>query len=207
LSSKRAIALEGLYKVRDAALLLIIANALAGIGTVALYATVVPAFFNGAMIWGPSGVLASIGAGMAVLLIALLAGLVLSLIAVYTKLIPGSEKLAQYRPLEFETPYKLIRIGYVAGLVLLIAGIATLVILIGIPLTLIGIIMLIIGVVGAAILLIRLHDVYRRTLLLVAGILLIVGIFVPLAGFVGWVLAYADISSLVKSLEISQHSG
>ena len=193
---------SGIRRLKDAALLLIIANILVGIGAIAAYAAIIPATFMGFMHrWGPAGIVVSIGAGAIAMIGIMVAGLILALIAVYTKLVPGSRDLAQHDPSNFETPHKLIKVGYIAGLILTIVGIATLIVLVGIPLVIVGIILLIIGVIGAAILLIRLHDVFDKTLLLVAGILLIIGIFIPLAGFVGWILAYIDLSSLARKLE------
>ena len=207
--SSSTVLLQGLHRLRDAALLLIIASILIGIGAVSAYASIFPAMFFGLHRWGPATVIASVGIGAVALIVVVLVGLVIALIAVYSKLVPGSRDLAQYDPNNFETPYKLVKIGYVVGLILLIVGVATVIVLIGIPLIVVGIILLIIGIIGAAILLIRLHDIYDRTLLLVAGILLIIGIFVPLASFVGWILAYIDLSSLVRKLEAEagQHSG
>jgi hypothetical protein len=89
-------------------------------------------------------------------------------VAVYGHLLPSAKQFASWRPGEFSTASKLIRIGFVWGVVILIIALAlTLTIVlafVGIALGIIGGILFLIGKVGIIILFFKLRDAFNSTL-------------------------------------------
>lgn len=196
--------LEAFGLMRTGALLLIIGSVITGIGLMFFlmsFFAIVPG--RG----GPFGEgverafigLLALFAGMAVLL---LAGAVISLVGVYTKFVPGTTRLAEVDP-RYRTASTLIRVGYVGGLIALIAGVFLLLIpvigwVLGVVAIIVGLILMFIGNIGVIVLCFNLSDAEKITLYLVAGILFIIGIFVYIANFIGWILLYIALGDSVK---------
>jgi hypothetical protein len=146
-----------------------------------------------------------------ILIIFALLGAFLSLYGLYGKIVPGTSMLANVRP-KYGTASALVKIGYVGGLIILILGlilalvtasmgfiglVASLVII------LLGIILLFIGKIGIIILSFKLNDDFAETLILVAGILFILGIFFPILDFIAWILLYAGLGNVIERLRVT----
>jgi len=132
---------------------------------------------------------------------------ILVVVAVYGYLLPSAKQFASWRPGEFSTASKLIRIGFVWGVVILIIALAlTLTIVlafVGIALGIIGGILFLIGKVGIIILFFKLRDAFNSTLFLVVAILAIIGMFIPILDFIAWILVLVG-SSSIKSRILSE---
>lgn len=136
----------------------------------------------------------------------LIIGAVLALVGFYARFVPGVGELARARP-EFGTASSLIKVGYLGGLILLVISAVLLVVLVGVVLILVGLVFLLVGHIGAAVLCFKLNDVYRSSLYLAAGILLIVSIFIPILGFVSWILLYVALGDTIGRLQTSPSIG
>ena len=187
---------EAFTLLRDSALFMIIATLLVGIGIMSSFFIIlgmtiaIPAPMHGPMPFIGLGITAII------LVIAIsIAGAVLTLYAIFGKLIPSSTKFKEYDP-DFSASESLIKIGLVVGIILYIIGIVTLLIVIGIFILIIAYIFLLIGYIGLAILCFKINSKFNSTIFLVAGILFIISIFIPIIGFVAWILVYAEAGTL-----------
>jgi hypothetical protein len=179
---------EAYRLMREGALLLIISSLLVGVGTVLLFFSIIPAVF--------AGFKAVLGLVIA-LIVLLIVGGVIALIGLWGKFIPGVEKLAVINP-EFGTSRTLIKIGLFWGIILLIVGALTLIILVGVFIIIIAAILLLIGYIGLIILGFKLNELEKNTLYLVAAILFIIGIFIGVASFVGWILLYVALGDSIR---------
>jgi uncharacterized membrane protein len=179
---------EAYRLMREGALLLIISSLLVGVGIVLLYFSIIPAAF--------AGFKAVLGLVIALIVLLIIGG-VITLIGLWGKFIPGVEKLAAINP-EFGTSRTLIKIGLFWGTILLIVGAATLIVLIGVFLIIIAAILLLIGYIGLVILGFKLNELEKNTLYLVAAILFIIGIFIGIASFVGWILLYVALGDSIR---------
>ncbi len=178
---------EAMGKLKEAALLMIIGNILASIGTV----SILPA-----LVTGYHGLGIGLISGAAAIV-----GLIIILIALYMHVVPSFELLRDYKPSEYSTAATLVRIGYVWGAILLIIGIVTLIILIGAVLLLIGIILLLLGKIGIIIGMFQINSETGESMFLVAGILFIIGLFVPFLSFIGWILIYIAADSAIAKIK------
>lgn len=188
---------SALQRMRDGILFLFIAWIFLGVGILAMVFTALASLAT----WSPInggwvGILAGLGIGLAILVI----GVILALIGLYGKFIPGLSELARANP-EFSTASSLIKIGYVWGLVLLLVGAILTLLVIGIFIAFIGLILLVIGYVGMIILCFKLNDAYQNTLYLVAGILFILSIFIPILGVVAWILIYVALGDTIRKTQ------
>lgn len=138
--------------------------------------------------------------GVVSALVLLLIGVVIALVGFYMEFIPGVTSLAGVRS-EFSTPAQLIRLGYIVGLLLVLIGIPLILVIMGVFVILIGAVFILIGFIGVIILCFKLNDVYSNTLYLVAGILFIIGLFIPILAVIAWILLYAGLGSTVKKLQ------
>ncbi|MEM5822774.1 MAG: DUF973 family protein [Ignisphaera sp.] len=116
-------------------------------------------------------------------------GSIISIIGLFSKLMPGVSKLAEIDS-RFSTASTLIKIGYITGFILLIIGFALLIVIIGIFIILIGAIFVLIGEIGFIVLCFNLNDAERDSLYLTAGILFILGLFIFILSIIGWILLY-----------------
>lgn len=139
--------------------------------------------------------------GLIALIIMMLIGAGLSLYGIYGKIVPGAERLATADS-RYSTAHSLLKIGYIGGLILLIIGVLTIVIVIGIFLIILGMIFLLIGKIGMAIMMFKLNEDYDESMMLIAGILFIIGIFIGFAEFIAWILVYLGIDSVIRKVEI-----
>lgn len=195
-SSSTAGYIEAFTKMRSGALLMIIGSLLAGLGVVMiLFSMMALAFPPGHGPFGPFGYEREVGTEepaltlLVSLALLILVGSVISLIGMFAKFIPGVSRLAGVNP-EFSTAATLIKIGYLIGLILFMLGALTLIILIGVLLIIVAAIFMFIGTIGLIILCFNLNNLEKNTLYLAAAILFIIGIFVSVASFVGWILLY-----------------
>jgi hypothetical protein len=185
-SPARDIVVEALDKLRMASLLLIIATIMVAVASFSMLG----ALFTG-------NIFAVLAGGVAVIAVAII-GFIIILVSVYGYLLPSVNQFATWRPQEFSTARTLIRVGYIAGPILMIIGLATIFIVIGFALIVIGGILLLVGEIGVIILLFKLRDAFNSTLFLVAAIFAILGIFIPLLDFIAWILVFVE-SGSVKS--------
>jgi hypothetical protein len=152
----------------------------------------------------------NIGTLITLVILALL-GAFLSLYGLYGKIVSGTNMLASVRS-KYSTASTLINIGYVGGLIVLILGLIFVLItastsfiglLVSFVIVLLGIILLFIGKIGIIILSFKLNDDFAETLVLVAGILSIIGIFLPILDFIAWILLYAGLGSIIERLRVT----
>ncbi|MEM1661566.1 MAG: DUF973 family protein [Desulfurococcaceae archaeon] len=195
-----SILISALGKIRGASLLFIIASIIIGIGTV-VFILFLPSLLFLFFASGIGNFIAAVG-DMLLLFIFLVIGTVLALLAI-DELIPGARSLAQAEP-EFTTASNLISVGYKWGIILLVLGILTLIILIGFLLLVLSLIFLLIGNIGLVLLCFKLHDRFKDALYRDAGILFIIGIFVLLISFVGWILLYVALGNTIARLRSQQ---
>jgi hypothetical protein len=182
---------EAYRLMREGALLLIISSLLVGVGIVLLYFSIIPAAFAGFKV--------VLGLVIALIVLLIIGG-VIALIGLWGKFIPGVEKLAVINP-EFGASRTLIKIGLLWGIILLIVGAITLIIPIGLFrlfIIIIAAILLLIGYIGLIILGFKLNELEKNTLYLVAAILFIIGIFIGIASFVGWILLYVALGDSIR---------
>jgi uncharacterized membrane protein len=179
---------EAYRLMREGALLLTISSLLVGVGIVLLYFSIIPVAF--------AGFEAVLGLVIALIVLLIIGG-VIALIGLWGKFIPGVEKLAAINP-EFGTSRTLIKIGLFWGTILLIVGAATLIVLIGVFIIIIAAILLLVGYIGLIILGFKLNELEKNTLYLVAAILFIIGIFIGIASFVGWILLYVALGDSIR---------
>lgn len=179
------ILVEGLKKLKDAALFYIIASILAGIAITTRLAV------RGAL-------------GLTTLAVAGVAGGILALIALFVYLIPGFNRLSMYDPSLFRTPRILVLIGLAIGYIMLIITQALAIsglIAVASVLALVTIVLLLVGYVGFLIGLFRLKNVTGESLFMVAGILFIIGVFVRIVIFIGWIILYIGARRALKKYE------
>lgn len=127
-------------------------------------------------------------------LIGVLVGLVAFLYGVYAKFVPGVTKLSEIDS-SYSTAKTLIRLGYIWGVILMIIGVPLTLLVIGILITFVGLILLLLGHIGTIILCFNLNGKEGNSLYLIAGILFIIGIFVPILSFISWILLYIAFSN------------
>jgi len=215
------VAIRGLEDIRSAALLLIISSILGMVG-LAIGLGLILAAIGGALLPGAAGIgrlvqaLSALLGAVTVFMILLIVGLILGLVAIFAKLIPGLGKLKQWRA-EFSTAHTLVKIGMAWGLILLllaiVLGLGIIIasvaaqslggVLIGAGLAfilvIIGLILLLIGCIGIILACFNLNSVFRESMYLVAGVLFIVSLIISLAGILvpgSWVVP--EILSLIS---------
>ncbi len=179
--------IDAMGKLKEAALLMIIGNILISIGTVSIFPAVITGF-HGLTIGLISGAVAIVG-------------LIIILIALYMHVVPSFELLRDYKPRVYGTAATLVRIGYVWGAILLIIGIITLIILIGAVILVIGLILLLLGEIGVIIGMFQINSETGESMFMVAGILFLIGLFVPFLTFIGWVLIYMAADSAIAKFK------
>lgn len=196
--SYKEVVLAALSKLKTASMLLIIATLIASIASLSLLSIVFT--FN---------IAAIVAAGLGTLAAALV-GLILIIVAVYAFLLPSAKQFTRWRPTEFSTPSKLLRIGYIWGvailviaLLIMIIGAATMNLLIvfsGIGIAIIGGILFLIGYIGNIVYFFKLKDAFNSTIFLVAAILLIIGIFIGITQFIAWILAFVETRAIESKI-------
>jgi hypothetical protein len=211
---------QGLSKLKMASLLNIVSSLIMGIGLIALLVAFIGmGALQARAIAEGLGVLHSALAGLVALFIFLAIGGIVALVATYAYLLPAFSSLKRYDSSYFGTSATLIKIGYLGGLVtamvgffILIAGVAISVttllrgsftavglILLGVVVLVLGGILLIVGEIGLILGLFKLNDRLKDSTFLAAAIMFIVGFFVAITIFVGWILVYiASGSSMGK---------
>lgn len=185
--------IEAFKLMREGILLQIIASLLIGGGLLAIIVSFTPVMIigRGHASWLHAGVLL-IGFGLVLII-----GAVIALIGLYGKFLPGVEKLAEVNP-DFKTSRDLVRIGYYYGMILLLVGAVTLIILVGFVVLIVAIILLFIGYIGLIILSFNLREVEGDSLYLAAGILFILGLFLPISSFIAWILLYIALGNSIR---------
>jgi uncharacterized membrane protein len=210
----RAGYVDAYRKMKEGALYLIIAFLLIGSGVIVAFSTAFLAHFSvqgvlatsgSSVIAGPgqraSAVLASIAALLSLLVVLVIGGII-GLVGLWGKFVPGVRRLAELNP-EFETSSTLIYIGLLWGIVLMMIGAVLLIVVVGVFILLAGWILTIIGYIGLLILGLKLNDLEKNPLYLVAGILFIIGIFVPILDFIAWILLYAALGESIRKAEVT----
>ena len=178
---------SGISKLKTASLLLIIGTLLSGIASMM------------AMMSAPSNIATSaLG----------LIGAIIALIGIF-KLIPASSDLKAHDASRYGTASTLIKVGLLIGYILLLigflviaAGAATLslgLIIIGGMITLVSLIFLLIGYIGVLLLLFKLKEETNEGLFLAAAILMIIGVFIGILMFIGWILVFIACGKVLKS--------
>ena len=217
---------SGLSKLRTASILYIVSSLLAGVGLISvlpfltmmrappLHAGMAIVTITKTMIINTeASAIAFTAMGVAVtMLILSIVGGIISLIALFAYLIPSFNDLSKYDESAFSTPYKLLKIGYLLGLILFIIALVIIIlgaigralagIILGMVLMIVSVILLLLGKIGLAIGMFKLRDRLAETLFLVAGILFIIGIIVTIVDFVGWILVLVATGSALDKLKM-----
>ncbi|NPB00792.1 MAG: DUF973 family protein [Crenarchaeota archaeon] len=196
--------IEGLKKIKIAALLYIIASILIGSSIILMIEFFITQIIN--------------------LFFALIAvgatGEALSAASFIAFLVPGFLRIRKYDEQRFKTPAKLVLIGLGGSIILF----AIFLILVGYSLIafssyaypsagLIGlgiamsvtfyssIVLLIIGYIGIIIGMFKLKDITGENLFHTAGILFIIGIFIPVLSFIAWILVFIGARRSIKRMQ------
>lgn len=191
---------KGLDNIRQASLYMIIGNILVGLGLVYLMFSMLLSSISLFSIHGSREVFSSVITIFTSIALVIVGAIIL-LIGIYGKLLPGAKALTQYKPSEYSTPESLIRIGFLWGMILLLIGVLLLFVGIGVFLVIVASILLLIGGIGLIILFFRLHSDFNESNFMVAGILFIIGLFIPFADLIGWILAYLGCNSAIRKIE------
>jgi len=214
------VAIRGLEDIRTAALLIIISSILAVAGLAVSLSLILSAVFGSASLEQFVG---AIVGGAAVFVILLLVSLILSLVAMFAKFIPGLGKLKQWRA-EFSTAHTLVKIGMVGGLILVLLAFVVVIasafaqsiggVLGGFGLLFLGGILLLIGYIGIIVACFNLNSVFRESMYLVAGVLFLVSLLISftvilaavsgILSLIGWILIYAAVPRSIASLRSIQ---
>jgi hypothetical protein len=202
--TSRAGYVDAYRKMKEGTLYLIIAFLLIGSGVIATLLAYFPVSRPSVAVGlglRASEALASIAVLLSLLAVLVIGGIV-GLVGLWGKFVPGVRRLAELNP-EFETSSTLIYIGLLWGIVLMMIGAVLLIVVVGVFILLAGWILTIIGYVGLLILGLKLNDLEKNPLYLVAGILFIVGIFVPILDFIAWILLYAALGESIRKAEVT----
>jgi len=213
------IAIRGLEDIRSAALLIIISSILAVAGLAVGLGLILSVVFGAA---GLEQVVGAILGGAAVFMVLLLISMILSLVAMFAKFIPGLGKLKQWRA-EFSTAHTLVKIGMVGGLILIPLGIVVIIasafalslggVFAGAGLVLVGLILaLIVGGIGVILACFKLKDVFNESMYLIAGVLFILSLILfivqalvsGILSLIGWILIYVAVPRSIASLRSIQ---
>ncbi|MEM0063279.1 MAG: DUF973 family protein [Ignisphaera sp.] len=208
---------EPLERIRSGTPIITIGSLLKSIGNVILM-MLIPSILK--VLANPRSIVHAISGGIFAIVLSFI-GFIVILVGLYTGLVPGVRRLSKIDD-RFSTASTLIRIGYVWGMILLVIGIAIAVVGLisylpvvisrgrqfaveplavlatGAIMTIFSLILMLLGYIGIIILAFKFNDVEHDGLYLAAGILFILGIFVPFATFVAWILMYI---ALGKSIE------
>ncbi len=205
---------EGLRKLKNAAAINIISTLLVGIGAGML-------IFSGYVgsLMHPKAAPALVMGSIILVAAVALVGAILTLISLFAFLVPAFSRLRDYKEDRFGTPSKLIKVGYVGGFLLLVIG---MLVMIGIiysaaragaagaaiggvvgilAILVISVILLFIGQIGVIIGMFRLNDELKTSSFLAAGILFIIGIFINILNFIGWILVFIGSRSALRKVE------
>lgn len=138
-----------------------------------------------------------------VFMLILLAGAIVALIGLWGKFLPGVKVLKEIQH-DFSTAETLVKLGYFWGLILLVISIPLIPFIVGIFTGIIAIVLILIGYIGLIILCFKLKELEREDLYLVAGILLIVGIFLSIAVIIAWILLYIALGNSIEKRKRGQ---
>jgi hypothetical protein len=200
------IVLSGLRNLKMASLLQIVSSLLIGIPALifigALFSLNLRAIMGVGIIW----------------FVLLFAGVILALISVYVFLLRSVNQFASQNPEKFSTPEKLIKIGYLGGAIVMSLGVLMIILGIayiaisyrfealgivgtgGLGLLGIGSLLSFIGFIGLIMYFLGLKDMLNSTLFLVAAIFTLISMFIPITGFVAWILAFIETNTLESKL-------
>lgn len=155
--------------------------------------------------------LAAMFAGALMYIILLLVALILALVGFIGFFISGVSMVANVKR-EYASASTLLKIGFRIGLIILILAliisivgslINPAIILVGLILILIGGILVFIGYIGLIILAFKLNSVEGVSLFMIAGILFIIGIFLPILGIVAWIIMYIGLGEAIYKAQRS----
>ena len=215
---------EGMRKLKTAALLHIIAWVLVVAATLAGYGSIF-AVLGMSVSWEPEhGVppdtTSELGATMGALigmLVVTLAGTILALVATYGYLLPASSDFAEYSREKYGTVSTMLKVGYLGGIIAVLGGITIIVVgalarllgflIVGLIIAIVGLILFIIGLIGLAMLMFKLKDDTGDDTFLIAGILLIIGIFVNILDIIAWILVYVAAKPEARPISGAAHKG
>jgi vacuolar-type H+-ATPase subunit I/STV1 len=192
---------EALEDMRSGALLLIVGWFLVGIAVVGGPFTILRVITRGTR--GVGGILVT-GFEVLLMLILVLLGVIIMFIGFFWKFISGTQKLAQADK-RFTTASQLVglyRWGLVLALISIILAVTIVDLVIAIPLAIVTLILILflLGSIGLIILSFNLNEVYKNILYLVAGILFIIGIFIPILNAISFILLYIALGDTIEKL-------
>ena len=123
-------------------------------------------------------------------------GGIVGVIGLSGKFVPGLRKLAESNP-EFKTPSTLVYVGLFWGVILMVTGAALSFVFVGLLIMIVAITLMTIGEIGLVVLGLKLYDVEENGLYLITGALFAIGIFVPIAGLLAWILLYVALGNSI----------
>ena len=138
-----------------------------------------------------------------VALVLALAGVALFLVGFYFMFVPGVTELKESDP-DYATPAVLIEYGYMFGLILLIFGILFAWSAFGQLMQVLSFLLLIIGTIGMIILCFKLYSNEESNLYVIAGFLLIVGVFIGVAMLASYILMYLALGKTIRRYSTSK---
>ena len=188
---------EAYRSMREGALYLFIAWIMVGIGLASIILSLLLGGFAFAISAGPRAGLVGLIGGLIAVIAVIIIGAIVALIGLWGKFLPGVKKLASLNP-EFSTASTLVNLGLFWSIILILVGVVLLIALIGIVFVFAGYILLILGYVGMLILCLKLNDLEKNALYLVAGILFVLSIFISILGFVAWILLYVALGESIS---------
>ncbi|MEM0247378.1 MAG: DUF973 family protein [Desulfurococcaceae archaeon] len=132
-------------------------------------------------------------------ILVLLVGAIIALIGLWGKLLPGMRVLKEVQP-DFSTAETLVKLGYFWGLILLVVSIplVSFSLIIGVFTGIIAAVLMLIGYIGLIILCFKLKELEREDLYLIAGVLLIIGIFFSIAVVIALILLYIALGNSIE---------
>ncbi len=176
--------INGMRRLKEASILMIIGDLLVSFGSISVLSMIFGGLHGLAIGLVPGAIT--------------IVGLILILIALYMHVVPSFETLRDYKPEEYGTATTLVRIGYVWGAILIVIGIITLIILIGAVILVVGLILLLLGKIGLIIGMFKINEETNESMFMIAGILFIIGLFVPFLSFISWVLIYIAVDTAIN---------
>ena len=133
---------------------------------------------------------------LTVLMSLIIVGGVIGAMGLSGRFVPGLRKLAELNP-EFKTASTLVHVGLFWGTILMVTGAALSFVFVGLLIMVVAITLMTIGEIGLIMLGLKLYNVEKSGLYLMAGGLFVIGVFVPIASFLAWILLYVALGNSI----------
>ncbi len=131
-----------------------------------------------------------------VLMSLIIVGGIIGAMGLSGKFVPSLRKLAELNP-EFKTASTLVYVGLFWGTILMVTGAVLSFVFVGLLIMIVAIIFMTIGEIGLIILGLKLYNVEKSGLYLIVGGLFAIGMLVPIASFLAWILLYVALGNSI----------